>query len=764
MEFDPFGDVLRRWRLQEGLSQRALAARAGVSERSVRNVEHGAVRPQQDIARRLADAAGLDRTVLSVAGGLRLGVLGRFVVEAAGAPAEVGPAKQRALLGLLAVQPGVAVSTPEIVDALWADAPPASCVNLVHTYCSRLRKALAPYGDAVRIVSTPTGFRLLADRASLDLWQFQALLDQADRATDDAEALGHLEQAVDCWRGEVLADLPGHVREQLAVVAVHRQRLAAVLRYADVSLHLGRCDVERIRRLADLEPLHEGLHARLMLALAADGQQAVALHTYDIVRQRLRDELGVDPCAALQDAQLSVLRGDPPGGERPTVTMPKPAELPPDVSGYVGRAEELAILDAAVTRAGSPAILAIDGMPGVGKTALAVHWAHRVARRFPDGQLYVNLRGYDRSAPVHPQQALARFLRALGVAADRIPADEDEAANVYRSLLAERRMLVMLDNAGSVEQVRPLLPGGPDCFVVVTSRERLTALAAERDTGRITLGVLRPDEARGLITGMIGTDHEPEAVNELARICGYLPLVLRVAAANISDQPHGSAQTYAAAVRERGNHAGSAAVYAAFDVSYERLPPLERGVFPLLGLAPGDFTADVVATLADRSAIEARDVLHRLCAANLLQASAAGRFRLHDLLRDYAASLVARLPATDRRAATTRMLDYYLQAADAACARLYPHVQSVAPSPGRPRVLPFRADTDGALAWLDAERPNLLEIVSRCGELEHAEYAWLLIDVLRGFLSVRGCNTDGIVACRAALKAARAAADKRAEA
>lgn len=769
MVWAQFGDALRAQRAQTGLSQRALAARAGVSERTVRGIESGAVqRPQRDVARRLADSVGLDLSVLPDDGGgsLRVGVLGPLVVEAGTHLADVGPAKQQALLGLLALQPGAAVSVEGIVDALWGTEPPASAVNLVHTYSSRLRRALESYEGSVQLVSTRGGYRLLANADALDLWRFNDLVERAARAEDPQAAVDLYEVALDCWRGPVLADLPAGVRLHPAAAAVGRRRLAAVLVYADAALSLGRCDVERVRRLADVEPLHEGLHARLMLALAADGQQASALQVFDDLRRRLRDELGVDPGAEMRDAQLRVLRGDPAGEPLQPSGYPRPAELPADVTGYVGRDDELQRLDEVLSAAEGQALVitSIDGMPGVGKTALAVHWAHRVAECFPDGQLYVNLRGYDRTVPVQPQQALARFLRALGVAADRIPADEDEAASLYRSLLAERRVLVVLDNASSVDQVQPLLPGSSSCFVVVTSRDRLTELAAAHGTRRITLDVLPPDEAHTLVADMIGANDD--AVDELARICGYLPLVLRVAAANVSAQPHGSAQRYVAEMRARGRLAGSDTVRAAFDVSFERLQPPARDVFPLLGLAPGDFTPDVVAALADCTPSDAADVLQRLCAASLLQEHAPGRYRLHDLLREYATTRADALPSDTRTAAARRMLDFYLCSVDAAARLLYVNVwRAAATDSNETASAPTRfASEDDALAWLDAERANLLEMVARTSELGVPDFAWRLIDALRGYLFIRGFNADGIAACQAAQSIAKSLGDRRAEA
>lgn len=610
----------------------------------------------------------------------------------------------------------------------------------------------------------------------MDLLRFDELAERARTATE-TESIELYEQAVDCWRGDVLADFPASIRQHPAAIALNARQVAIVLKFADLALESGTYApiVDRLTKLADSHTFHEGVRARLMLALACAGQQAAALRVFDDIRHRLADELGVEVGAELRDAHMRVLRNDLPASGQSIIEVAtqKPAELPADVTGFVGRRDDLERLDGVLSEAmanGGAAlrIASIDGMPGVGKTALAVHWAHRVSDRFPDGQLYVNLRGYDRSAPVSPQQAIARFLRALGVPADRVPADEDEAASRYRTLLSGRRILVVLDNARSFEQVRPLLPGTSSCFVVVTSRDRLAELAAAHGTHRISLDALEPADARALVAALIGAeraDAERAAVDELARICGCLPLVLRVAAANLSVRAHTSVAEYAAQVSERGRLSDGDAVRAAFDLSYERLKPASRAIFALLGLAPGDLTPDAVAALACCAVPEATDVLRQLCVASLLQEPAACRFRLHDLLRDYAAALASDLPDEVSTAAVTRLMDFYLRSADAAARLLYPNVLRM-PLPDSTeslRAVSF-ASEEAALTWIDSERANLLEAVTRVAELGAPDYAWRLVDALRGYLLTRGYNAEGLAACLAALDAARTERDLRAEA
>ena len=543
-----FGEELRARRIRARLTQRELAQRAGVSVRALRYIEQGKItRPRADSLRRLGEAVGLrlpagEREPIRRVERLRIGVLGRLEVGHEGRPVDGGTLKQRSLLGLLALQPNKVVSRTEIIDALWGDNPPESCHNLVHTYVSRLRKLI---GATAPIAALRGGYPLTVDADQVDLSRFDELTARAERARarDPHEAVRLLEEALSWWRGPVLADLPAGVRQHPVATRVAARRLSAMLDYADLTIELDLASanlVEQLRMLAREEPLHEGLHARLMLALAGSGQQAAALGMFTEIRRRLDDELGVEPGPEIKAAHLRIIRHSrTPDPEARSV----PAQLPADVAGFAGRVDSLEQLDRLVRgaeRNTAVVISAIAGTAGVGKTALAVHWAHRVRNRFPDGQLYINLRGYAPGSPVGPLEALTRFLRALGVPAERVPVDEEEAANLYRSRLADRAVLIVLDNAASAEQVRPLLPGSPGCLVVVTSRDRLTGLVAKEGAHRLSLDVLDQRDAHKLCASMLGADRvdaEPRAVAELGRMCAYLPLALRIAAANLITTP-----------------------------------------------------------------------------------------------------------------------------------------------------------------------------------------------------------------------------------
>jgi tetratricopeptide (TPR) repeat protein len=427
-----------------------------------------------------------------------------------------------------------------------------------------------------------------------------------------------------------------------------------------------------------------------------------------------------------------------------------PAQLPTDVVSFTGRHAELARLDQILAeRDGSTAVVvaAITGTAGVGKTALALHWAHRVRDRFRDGQVYVNLHGHA-GHPAQPAEILARFLRALGVGPERIPSDVDEAAALYRTLLADRSVLLVLDNARDAAQVQPLLPGSPSCLVVVTSRDRLAGIAAQR-RHRIALPVLAPEEAGTLIDRIVGEDRtarEPDSVARLAAACACLPLALRIAAARLSISEHRTIADYVAeldddrldALDSGGGHDN--AVRAAFEDSYQRLSGELRRLFRFLGVIPGpDFTPDAVAALVDERPGRARQLLDRLADAHLIEQPTPGRYAFHDLLRLYAKELAhAEGPKEDPSAAYGRLLAWQLRTEAAAGRLLYPQVLRLPAVPGElSGYVTGMADHAAAVAWLEAERANLVAVVISAGEYGHDRLAGQLADGLRGFFRLR---------------------------
>jgi DNA-binding SARP family transcriptional activator len=772
-----FGQELRARRIRARLTQQELADLAGVSVRAVRYIEHGEVRrPRRDSVRRLGAAVGLlpdGESPVHGPPGLWIGVLGALEVTSAGRPVDGGTLKQRSLLGLLALRPNEVVPRAEIVALLWGSAPPESCQNLVHTYASRLRKVIS----AEVIATQGGGYRLAVGEDQLDLVRFdeQAGLARQVQQRDPGKAMQLYEQALRFWRGPLLADLPDELRRHPAALATSARRVSTALEYADLALRRGVAGghvVDQLRLLAEQEPLHEGLHARLMLALAGSGQQAAALRLFAGVRRRLADELGVEPGAELRAAHLRIIRaGRGSRPELPARDTQVPAELPADAAGFSGRAADLARLDALLPSAGgrrdtAVVISAIAGTAGVGKTALAVHWAHRIRNRFPDGQLYLNLRGYAAGSPVAPHEGLTRFLRALGVAPEAVPVDEEEAANLYRTRLADKRVLILLDNAASADQVRPLLPGSPGCLVVVTSRDRLTGLVAKEGAHRLALDVLEAADARSLLAAMLGAERvaaQPEAVAQLGRMCAHLPLALRIAAANLTAAPDRSIADYVFELRAHGRLLelttdDGDAVRAAFDLSFARLEPAARRLFPLLGLVPGpDVTPAAAAALTGGATTDARRDLETLAAAHLVAQHAAGRYQCHDLLRAYAEDLATQ---GDPAGPVARLLDYYLRTADAATRLLYPHVLRL-PRTHDPAPLPGE---QAAITWLESERANLVAAAVRAADLGMPDYAWRIADALRGWFVHRGHGADGLAVCNAALTAARAAGDEEGEA
>jgi DNA-binding SARP family transcriptional activator/tetratricopeptide (TPR) repeat protein len=703
---------------------------------------------------------------------------------------EIAPTgRRRTVLAVLLCNAGQVVSPEYLVDAVWDDGPPATARRQIQNDISALRRAL-PGG----IVSDGHGYRMLPRPGELDAQVFAdqvtEALDLAGRGEPAAAAAG-LRSALGLWRGPALLGLSGRATEA-AAVRLEEQRLAAAEDCFDLELGLGK-QRELVGELAELvaaHPLRERLVGQLMLALHRTGRQSEALAVYDRLRTQLADELGLEPGSPLRQLQVAILRNDPAvdlAAEAPVtagdgVASAPPAQLPAQVSGFTGRADHLRRLDELLAeRAGRAAsavvITAIAGMGGVGKTTLAVHWGHQVRSQFPDGQLYINLRGFAVDAPpVRAVEALAHLLRSLGEPAERIPADVQTAAGRYRSLLADRRVLVVLDNAVNADQVRPLLPGSPGCLVLVTSRDRLTGLLARDGAGSLILDVLTPDEAHTLLAAILGPDRvaaEPAAVVELARICSHLPLALRVAAANLTSHPWPSIADYVAALRAGDRLSAldvdgdeQTGVRRAFDLSYRTLPPETRRMFRLVGLVPGpDVTVEAAAALAGTSAAGARRELDRLVTVHLVNQPVLGRYTCHDLLRHYAADRArAEDAGADREAALRSLHDWYLHCADRAARMLYGEVMRL-PIPAVDVPTPAAmADEAAALAWLDAERGNLVAAVRHAAEHGPRSGAWLLADTLRGYYWLRMHTVDWQSTTETALSAAEAEGDLRAQA
>jgi DNA-binding SARP family transcriptional activator/tetratricopeptide (TPR) repeat protein len=707
------------------------------------------------------------------------GVLGPLEVIRAGHPVAVNAPKLRVLLAALLVQANKSLSIDQLAERLWGEEPPSTARKAIQLYILRLRRLLGDdTGDPELILTRPHGYLIRLEPDQLDLHRFTRLIAAARSAakTGDltAESI-HLTEALSCWRGAALSDVPSESLQREVVAQLAEARLRSTERRMQVLLELGRHKeiISELVQLTKDHPWQEQFWVQLILALHRSDRLADALDTYRTVHRKFRTELGIDPGEQLQNLHRTILAGAMEAEPRheaepaPDRLAAQICQLPARVRGFVGRDALVDRLTGLLTANSDTANVAVvSGPPGVGKTAFALHVAHRLRPRFADGQLYVNLRGYSADPPLTPVAVLTRFLRALGVPADHVPADEEDQASLYRSLLADRNMLVLLDNAAHPDQVRALLPGGQNCAVLVTSRNDLRGLAASQGVDHVPLGVLTAAQSQAVLTDLVGEARaaaEPDALRALANACAHLPLALRIAGANLAADPHRSIDAYTTELDQYGRVGQltvdgdeRSAVRVAFDRSYLSLPEEDRRVFRLLGLAPGpDVSGAAAAALADLPVPATLLALDRLTAANLLHQHAPGRYQLHDLIREYAADR-----ARDEDTALTRILNFYLHTADAATLRLYSGLPRLPLPSGETE---FRSDVE-ALRWLDDERHNLFAAVSRAADTpSRYPYAWQLVDVLRGYLQARGDTGEALAGCEAALKAAANAGDLRAE-
>lgn len=708
----------------------------------------------------------------------------------------LGGRRQRLVLAMLMVNANRLVPLDQLVDAVWGDRPPSTAKRQIQNSVATLRRLLAE-GEAREpvIVSDGPGYRAMPGPDELDAQVFEnqvAAADQLAAQDRSGEAVAQLRSALRLWRGPALLGLSGHAVET-AAARLDEQRLAALEHRIGLELKLGRPDdvIGEITELVATHPLREPFVGLQMLALHQAGRQADALQAYHRLRKRLAEELGVDPGASLQHLHTSILTDDafaerPPGlpveVTAGTPLMPVPAQLPTDVAAFTGRRDHLKALDELFGEdagRGSTAVVvtAITGTAGVGKTSLAVHWGHRAKDRFPDGQLYINLRGYAVAPPTPPAEALLHFLHGLGVPPDRIPLDPQTAAGLYRSMLADRKVLVVLDNAANADQVRPLLPGSPGCLVLVTSRDRLSGLVAYDGAHRLTLDVLDADEAYTLLVRILGPDRvaaEPAATADLAVACAHLPLAMRIAATNVADNPRSSIGDQVRALCNgdrlatlQADDDEPAGVRRAFDLSYQALDRDGQRLFRLFGLIPArDITAGAAAALTATDVSAATRQLNRLAAAHLMNQSVPGRYVSHDLLRQYAGDRARDAESAEEcRDALQRLDDWYVYWADAAAKLLYPHrLRLPVPAVEAPASPVLFDNGSTALDWLEAERANLVAVIRHAAENGRPPTAWLLADALRGYFQLRMYTMDWEWAVRAALTAAEASGDLRAQA
>jgi DNA-binding SARP family transcriptional activator len=556
----------------------------------------------------------------------------------------IGAAKRRALLAALVIHCGRTVSIDQISAELWGGSPPRGAINLIHGYVMRLRRALGD-PDARLLVTRSPGYQLAVSPTEIDAGRFGLLAADglaALRVGDPTSASAKLTEALALWRGPALADVPATPLVQAEAARLEELRLTVLEARVDADLALGRHPglIVELQALTRDHPLRERLWSQLMLALYRSGRRADALAAYQQVHAVLRDELGIDPTPTLSRLHHQILTTDAVL-DRPAATAPV-RQLPARSVVFTGRTAEL---DRLCERLWEPAISTIDGMAGVGKTSLAVHAAHRLAPRFGDGQLFLDLHGFtEHAAPISPGDALNRLLRAIGVPGHELPDGVDDRAALLRGRLAGRRMLIVLDNAANEAQVRPLLPGALGCRVLITSRRRLTGLD---DAYPISLDVLPEPDAVELFTRIAG-QHEPTSqVAEIVDLCGRLPLAVRIAAARLRARPTWPLAHLAERLRDRAHRLaelddGERSAAAAFRVSYDRLTAAPQGLFRLLGRhSAADIDVPRAAALTGAGPEQAGRLLEDLVDAHLLGQPAPGRYRFPALLADYAATLTS---------------------------------------------------------------------------------------------------------------------------
>ncbi|MFE9296110.1 AfsR/SARP family transcriptional regulator [Streptomyces niveus] len=753
---------------------------------------------------------------------LRFAVLGPVRVWRGDEELILGSPQQRVVLAALLLRRRRVVTTTEIVHAVWGEDPPTAALPVLRTYVSRLRKILEPDrisdGSRAVLVSATDGYLARVPEDAVDLGVFEQRVADAKKlrtAGELAAASQLLHDALDGWHETPLAGLTGPLVDAERS-RLNEARLTTLETRFDIDVQLGRHDsvISELRALTLQHPLRERLCQLLMIALYRSGRQAEALACYRKTRSTLVAELGIEPGTSLRELHHKILTADPsldyaPRPRRtaapsaspastaatapasatpaaapapPAASVNRPAQLPADLATFSGRRTELAdvrnLLPKDSDDSQKMTISVVSGMAGVGKTTLAVHLAHEVADRFPDGQLFINLRGFDATGSVMgPEEAIRIFLDALGVPPQRIPAQPEAQALLYRTLLARRRMLILLDNARDAEHVRPLLPGSASCLVIVTSRNQLTSLIAGEGARPLTLHQLTHADAHDVLRQRLGTKRltaQPVAADEIVALCARLPLALAVVAARAAINP---GFPLSAIADELYDSQGSLDAFESGDLntdlrtvfswSYDALSAPASRLFRLLGLHTGpDVSAPGAAALAGLPLRQTRALLTELSQAHLLIERLPGRYTVHDLLRVYARERVTTdEPSTEQDRAVERLLSWYLHTVDSAYLLLAPHRRRIRldPAPRGSRPLSFTTH-DQALQWCEIERPNLVAAVHQAAMSGRADIAWRLAATLWGFFYLRNHLHDWLDTSRTALAAARAANDRQGEA
>ncbi|MFF5250045.1 BTAD domain-containing putative transcriptional regulator [Streptosporangium sp. NPDC000095] len=641
-----------------------------------------------------------------------MAVLGPFEVRIGADQVELGSNRLRTLLAVLALSAGETVSVDRLASVVWAGGLPDNVRRSVHTYIARLRNTLG----AEVIKTTSLGYQMQVAHDQVDALLFRRLLAEATPVRGTEAELAPLEQALALWRGQPFEGIDSPALHGADAAHLLELHVSAAERWIDLGLAAGRHSalVPEARKLAAHHRLHEPLWGRLLLTLDGCGRRAEALSAYERLRRRLSEELGTAPSAELQRIHADLLQ------DRAVWGVPiTPRQLPVDVAEFTGRDEELKRLDGLLS--GSSRVCVITGTAGVGKTCLAVHWAHLATERFPGGQLYVDLQGFGPGeSALDPHEALSGFLQTLGVPKPQIPVDPQAMIALYRTLLAGRRALVLLDNARDVEQVRWLLPGGTECMVVITSRQGLSSLVSQHAAALLTLDVLTYRESRQLLTRRLGREcieADARATDEIIDLCGRLPLPLAIAAGRATATPSVPLAALSADLRRVRTDVSVLATRDArtdmrtvFSRSYDLLPSDAARLFSLLAIHPGpDIARAAVASLAAVDRLQADRLLDVLLEAHLVAEAVPGRFMLHNLLRTYAHDLAG---VQIRQQAARRVIEHYLHTACRAARLLAPEALLIVPNPPAPGVRPERlVHRRQALDWFRAEHAVLSTVL-----------------------------------------------------
>ncbi|WP_345433737.1 AfsR/SARP family transcriptional regulator [Actinoallomurus vinaceus] len=730
---------------------------------------------------------------------VRFTILGPVEVSAGDHDLPRATPRHRAVLAYLLLNARTVMSADRLIDAVWGQTPPDTARAQVHAAVTAIRRVLRAAGAEEVLVTRAAGYVALPAPGQLDLEEFTTLVTAAhiQAASDPQAAVRQIRAALRLWRGNAFADVNADY-VAAARTWLEERRLTAIERLAELELSLGRHEdlIDELAAPVAAHPLRERLCGHFMLALHRAGRQVDALAAARALRANLAEQQGLDPGRAFIALERAILRDDPevrfPGGDPPVATpvteqtaviasedpaknrerrhrsVPGPCFLPYDTPDFAGRTAELDQLSRFSSE--GVTLATIDGMAGIGKTALATHAAHRLAEHYPDGQLFVDLHAHTAGqAPADAAAALEILLRQLGVPAERIPPSLTDRAALWRAELADRRVLTVLDNAADADHVRPLLPGMTDGLMVITSRRRLTGLDGVRT---LSVDLLPARDAVDLFARIVGdrADAEPIAVLDVLQLCGLLPLAVRIAAARLHHRPQWTVEYLAGRLRDQSRRltelsTAERSVASAFALTYQQLSPAQQRMFRLLGLHPGhDTDPHAAAALAGVPVEEAETLLEHLLDAHALLQHEPGRYTFHDLLREHARSTAAAEETADARLdATTRLLDHYLYTAHTAVDLLFPYGKRQRPPIPEPTTsaVTFH-DTAEATAWLDAERANLIATTHSTGYADSA-HAVRLSAILRPYLDGHAHHSDAITLHNQALRASTRTADRAGE-